>query len=347
MSQRRLPAEWEEQSSVLITFPHEDTDWNDNLERAKLQFVQIIAELALHGEKVIVIAQNYIEASNYIKDYFINELGNSFALQRVSIYSIPINDTWIRDYGPISVIDNNEDIKCLDFKFNAWGAKFQYDKDNAVNTHLKAHGVIADKSYVDCQDFILEGGSIESDGKGTIMTTSECLLNPNRNIHLSKQEIESIIFERLGAERILWLDFGHIEGDDTDSHIDTLCRFAPGDTILYTSCGENGDTQHEELKKMYDQLKTFRTIDGLPYNLIELPLPDPIIIDGKRLGATYANYLVTPHYIYLPTYNQPSKDRLAAITLQSVYPDRQVVPIDCRTLITQGGSLHCSTMQIL
>lgn len=350
----RMQAEWEDHSSVLVAFPDKDTDWNVNLDEARNQFLRLISAMAVRGEKVILIAQDSAKTEQYVTDYFQNEIGNRGAMDQIEIVEIPINDTWVRDYGPITVVrdsigsdgKNSEELRRLDFGFNAWGGKFEYEKDNQVNANLRRLGIIPDSEYEDCNDFILEGGSIECDGKGTILTTSECLLNPNRNPRLAKEDIEDKLRQKLGAKRILWLDHGHLIGDDTDSHIDTLCRFAPGDVIFYTDPGDKADPQHDGLERMHQQLLTFRTAEGNPYTLIELPVPDPVYgKDGARLGATYANYLVTNKYIYMPTYRQPQKDRLAAMTLQSVYHDRKVVAIDCTVLVTQGGSLHCSTMQ--
>ena len=218
---------------------------------------------------------------------------------------------------------------------------------NQVNANLCAGGIISPGFYMDCRDIILEGGSIESDGYGTLLTTSECLLSPNRNPTYSRPELEEVLKQRLGVNRVLWLDHGHIAGDDTDSHIDTLCRFAPYGVILYTAAGEPTEAGYEEREAMFRQLTTFRTAEGRPYHLVELPLPDPIYDEeGNQLAATYANFLVTPGNVYVPSYGQPRKDRLAAMTVQSVYHDRRIIPVDCRTLIRQGGSLHCSTMQL-
>ncbi len=345
---RRMPAEWEAQEAVLLAFPHIDSDWGEILTEARNQFARLISTISYHGDKVLVVTPDYVETSSFLRDWFQNELGNSRSLSRVTVIEIPLNDTWTRDYGPLSVIDIEKGKPlALDFGFNAWGMKFKADKDNDVNSNLRAKGIIAGDSYVDCRNFILEGGSIETDGKGTLLTTSECLLNPNRNPSFTKEQIEKLLGERMGFTHFLWLDHGHIIGDDTDSHIDTLCRFAPDDVILYTSAGEESGPEYESLELMRNQLAGFRTPEGMSYHLIELPLPDPIHNDkGERMAATYANFLVTPGCVYVPTYGQPQNDRIAVMTIQMVYSTRKVVPVDCRVLITQGGSLHCSTMQI-
>lgn len=346
---KRLPAEWESQRGILIAWPHEASDWCEYLDDARRQFARIISEMARHGENVFVVACDADDARGYIESWFHEEIGDSRGLDRVNVVAVEINDTWTRDYGPITVYDEDSgQYRCLDFGFNAWGLKFAADRDNQVNSALKSAGVIDGESYVDCRDFILEGGSIESDGRGTLLTTEQCLLSANRNPTYTKEEIEELLRQRLGINHFLWLTHGHITGDDTDSHIDTLCRLAPGDVIFYISSGETDDPDHDELERMLRELTEFRTPDDRPYNLMELPLPDPIYNDeGDRLAATYANFLVTPANVYIPSYGQPAKDRLAAMTIQAVYHDRQVVPVDCRVLIRQGGSLHCSTMQLL
>jgi agmatine deiminase len=193
---------------------------------------------------------------------------------------------------------------------------------------------------------ILEGGSIESDGKGTILTTAECLLNPNRNPHLSRQEIEEELLSLLGAEEVLWLENGYLAGDDTDSHIDTLARFAPDDTILYVACDDPDDEHFESLKAMREELETFRTRDDKPYRLLPLPWPQARHDEnGQRLPATYANFLVINGAVLVPTYDDPS-DATALKIIAKAFPGRKIIGIDCLPLIEQHGSLHCVTMQM-
>ena len=244
-------------------------------------------------------------------------------------------------------MERGERLRALDFGFNGWGLKFAADRDNLVNLHLKEKFIILPDAYRNERDFILEGGSLESDGAGTILTTSECLQSPNRNGGKSKGELNEILASRLGAEHVLWLDYGSLAGDDTDSHIDTLCRIAPSNSILFTGCRNIDDEHFETLLKMRAQLTLFRTPEGEPYNLIELPFPDAIYDEeGYRLPATYANYLVTPTHIFMPTYGQPMNDDLACRMVKVAFPDHEVIGVDCTTLIKQHGSLHCATMQI-
>lgn len=264
---------------------------------------------------------------------------------KVFFIDCPTNDTWIRDYGPLTVENKAGEFVMLDFCFNGWGLKFGADKDNLVNSRLKSRHFITG-SLINRRDFVLEGGGIESDGKGSLMTTSRCQLSPNRNSPLIFPEIEKRLLETLGAKQILWLDHGYLAGDDTDSHIDTLARFAPDDTIVYTATENTGDEHFAELQSMKKQIMEFRTLEGKPFNLFEIPLPDPIFDeDGNRLPATYSNYLVLPTAVIVPSYNQPLNDRLAARIIEAAY-SRKVVSVDCRSLIKQHGSLHCSTMQI-
>ena len=267
----------------------------------------------------------------------------------------PTNDTWARDHGFITVEETSltshlsplTSKVLLDFKFNGWGEKFEATLDNAINRRLYDLGVVKGQ-YVDHLDFVLEGGSIESDGKGTIFTTTCCLMAPHRNQPLSQQEIEDRLKEYLGAERIVWINHGSLIGDDTDGHIDTLVRICPNDTILYTG----GDDDHPDLALMEEELVALRTLEGKPYRLLKLPLPRPIYdrgegqeVRGERLPATYANYLVINGAVLVPTYAQPDLDAEAMRVVGEAYPDREIVGIDCRAVIKQHGSLHCCTMQ--
>ncbi|MBO7108674.1 MAG: agmatine deiminase family protein, partial [Prevotella sp.] len=229
--------------------------------------------------------------------------------------------------------------------FNGWGEKLPAELDNAINRRLYEDGSVKGE-YVNHLDFVLEGGSIESDGKGTIFTTSCCLLAPHRNQPLTKEQIEERLKEYLYADRVLWIDHGQLTGDDTDGHIDTLVRIAPNDTLLYVGCDDPQDEQYEGLRLMEEQLRTFRTIDGKPYTLKKLPMPHPIYDeDGQRLPATYANFFIINGAVLCPTYAQPDLDAEALHIIGEAFPDREIVGIDCHSLIKQHGSLHCCTMQ--
>ena len=258
---------------------------------------------------------------------------------------VPTDDTWIRDYGPITVLRNGAPVM-LDFKYNAWGMKFAASNDNMVNRRLADEG----KWFAACleshQDMVLEGGSIESDGAGTIMVTSRCLLEPNRNGAWNRQRIEEELCHRLGARKVLWLDHGDVPGDDTDGHIDTLARFAPDGVILYCGCNTPEDEHYEPLMKMEEDLKQMTDAEGNPYHLIKLPLPDAMYDEISRLPATYANFLVMNHQVLVPVYGQPENDVKACELIGQAFPGRKIQGIDCRPLICQHGSLHCATMQL-
>ena len=315
----RLPAEWEPQSGVMLTWPHARTDWAPMLSEVTATYEEMAREIRLR-EALLTVGP-------------------------------PSDDTWARDHGFITLVPTGQeavesgDCLLLDFCFNGWGEKFEAEQDNAINRRLYADGSLRG-IYEDHLDFVLEGGSIESDGRGTVFTTSHCLLASHRNQPLTREQTEAELKRRLRVERIVWIDHGLLTGDDTDGHIDTLVRIAPGDTLLYVACDDPADEQYEELRLMEQQLHTLTTPDGRPYRLLRLPLPRPIYDeDGERLPATYANFLVVNGAVLCPTYAQPDLDAAALHIVGSAFPGREVVGIDCRSLIRQHGSLHCSTMQ--
>lgn len=328
-----MPAEWQLESAILLTWPHEETDWEPMLQEITDNYLRIVKTLTAASVPVVIVVPPG-------KDGCLN-LPPANPL--VTFFECSTNDTWIRDYGPITVLDHGS-TAAVDFKFNGWGLKFAADKDNIVTSRLCGSRIVQ-APRINRLSFVLEGGSIESDGEGTILTTSRCLMSPNRNGSFTRQEIEECLRGWLGARQILWLDHGALAGDDTDSHIDTLARLAPGNTIIYTAATEEDRDHYEELMAMASQLKEFRTPGGSPFNLVELPLPSPIIIDGERLPATYCNYLVTPDALFMPTYRQPRLDATAAGILEVAF-GLPVTGIDCVPLIRQHGSLHCATMQV-
>ena len=349
----RLPAEWEPQEGVQLTWPHAGTDWAYMLDEITATYREMAREIAKRERLIIVAPED--------------------AARDCLRIVCDTNDTWARDHGFISLVDTptpqsdgqpssgkgTNRRRLLDFRFNGWGEKFPADLDNAINRQLFETGELQGE-YVDCLDFVLEGGSIESDGKGTVFTTSGCLLAPHRNQPMTKEEIEARLKRDLHAERILWIDYGHLTGDDTDGHIDTLVRICPDDTLLYMGCDDPGDEQYEDLKRMEAQLQTFRTLEGRPYRLKKLPMPHPIYDTPtpqsfgqppsgrgalERLPATYANFLVVNGAVLCPTYAQPDNDAEALRIIGEAFPDRETVGIDCRSIIKQHGSLHCCTMQ--
>lgn len=336
-TQRRLPAEWEPCQAVLMAWPHADTDWNPILGQAEECFAAIAAAIAPYAPVVMLTPD--VERTRHCLA--------GIDPSRVILQPARTNDTWTRDYGPVTVCSHGRMLP-LDFKFNGWGLKFAADLDNMVTSVLAREGLFRTMPE-NHLGFVLEGGSIESDGRGTVLTTDSCLLNPNRNGGMTRSEILQYIKEATGADRVVSLHAGELIGDDTDGHIDTLARFAPpGDVIFHTGCSDSSDAHYRSLADMAAELRALRTTDGRPYHLVELPLPDPITdSEGRRLPATYANFLIVNGAVILPVYGQPLKDRMAADLIATAMPDYKVVPVDCRTLVLQHGSLHCSTMQLL
>jgi agmatine deiminase len=331
-STRRLPAEWEEQSAVQLTFPHRDTDWAPVLSSVLPCFVEIALAIS-RFEPVLIVCQDIQMAQSSFK---------APVPANIHFLKVPNNDTWARDHGGITVEEQGNHL-VLDFVFNGWGLKFPANEDNLITGRLFEQGVFQTK----CQHggMVLEGGGIESDGLGTLLTTAECLLSPNRNPHMSRNDIEKALKERFGVSRILWLEHGYLAGDDTDSHIDTLARFCTPDTIAYVKCSDPSDEHFEELSLMEKELQQFRTADGVPYHLVPLPWPNACYDEnGERLPATYANFLIINNAVLVPTYQMP-QDSEAIEILSTIFPDRTVIGIDCRALILQHGSLHCVTMQ--
>ncbi len=329
-----LPAEWYPQSGVQLTWPHANTDWNYCLQEVQECFIKIAGEIAKRELLLIVTP----EPENVFK-----QILPHVAIENVRFFKSGSNDTWARDHGAITMLGNSEPI-LLDFTFNGWGLKFASDHDNLITRKLTKEGIL-NGEYKNRLDFVLEGGSIESDGMGTLLTTSECLLSPNRNAWYEKKEIESYLKSAFNLQRILWLDYGYLAGDDTDSHIDTLARFCSPNSIAYVKCEDRDDEHYNALLEMEEQLKSFRTLSGEPYQIYALPMANKIEVEGERLPATYANFLIINGAVLYPTYNQPNNDTKAKRVLKKAFPDREIIGIDCRVLIKQHGSLHCVTMQ--
>lgn len=340
----RLPAEWEPQDFVLLTWPNATTDWAPYLQDIQQTVAEMVRVIARH-EDVVLVTMFRNDVPEDVRE-----------MEHVFVVELPNNDTWTRDFGPIvlkregatspSATANGADAKetlWLDFCFNGWGEKFLAYWDNLIPLKLwTLYGFMDECDYEDHQDFVLEGGSIDTDGRGTLFTTSQCLLAPHRNQPLGQADIDRRLREYLGASRIVWLNHGSLIGDDTDGHIDTLVRIAPDDTLLYTGA----DDDHPDLTKMERELQQLTTLDGRPYRLLRLPLPRPLYDDdGQRLPATYANYLVINGAVLVPTYAQPDLDSQAMQIVGQAFHDREVVGIDCRAVVRQHGSLHCCTMQ--
>ena len=358
-----LPAEWEPQRFVQLTWPHAETDWAPYLESAQKCFIEIAREVSLR-QPLLIVTPEPEEVQSQLR-------AAGVSMQQIVLQECPTNDTWARDHGFITTRsgqsnaddEGGEQLTLHDFCFNGWGMKFASNLDNQINSRIFEEGVFEDNDllcawdahYENNRKVILEGGSVESDGAGTILTTTECLLSKNRNEGATKEWFDEQFSTLFDAKRVLWLDHGFLVGDDTDSHIDTLARLCPDNTIVYVKCDDETDIHYDELKAMEDQLKTFTTADGQPYRLLALPMPEAILESDfddaveeegdQRLPATYANFLIINGAVLYPTYAQPALDAQAKKVLQQAFPGREIVGIDCRVLIRQHGSLHCVTMQ--
>lgn len=333
----RLPAEWEPQSGVLVAWPHEGTDWAPILDAVEEAYVGLVGAIARHTTAVVIVADDALRrrAASRLE-------AAGVAPARVRFIEADYDDTWLRDSGPITLRDGNGFV-LLDFAFTGWGGKFGASRDDRLVEALATRGLFRNATHRRI-DFALEGGAIESDGAGTILTTWQCLAQ--RHPAASRDELAWILQKSLAADRVLGLDAGYLEGDDTDAHIDTLARFAPGDAIVHQACDDLADRHHGPLAAMAAELAALRTADGRPYRLHALPWPRPIHdADGRRLAASYANYLVVDGAVLVPAYGDPA-DAAAAAVIAAAHPGRAAVPVPCRPFIEQNGSLHCLTMQL-
>lgn len=343
-SSYKLPAEWEWQGFIQLTWPHAETDWKPYLKEITDTFIELTREIAKRQGLLIVthdVKSTQSEIERRLEGYI---------TKNIVYFQCLTNDTWARDHAAITLYPTHAksirrmEARLLDFKFNGWGEKFYWQLDNAINLKLYNENIY-DGILENHTDFVLEGGSIESDGEGTIMTTTSCLLAPNRNQPLGKEDIEKRLLNYFNADRVIWIEHGYLAGDDTDGHIDMLVRMAPNNTLLYVGCTDPEDEHYKELLLMKQQLESLRTREGQPYELLELPMPDAIYDDGERLPASYANFVILNNAVIVPTYGQPDKDLAAKMTIFKAFPDREIIGIDATTVIRQHGSLHCLTMQ--
>lgn len=336
----RLPPEWFPQDAVMLTWPHSKTDWAPYLSEVEPVYIEI-ARQVLKRQSLVVICHNDAVQSH------VKALLNSRDIDTCNLYPfvIPCDDTWARDHGPITLVSEQKQTQSLDFIFNGWGNKYESSLDNAINKSLMQQASIqAEHKAV---DLVLEGGGIEVDDQGHLLTTEQCLLNPNRNPELSREEIELQLNQNLGSKKVLWLKHGYLAGDDTDCHIDTLARLAPNNTITYVQCSDESDEHFDELNKMEQELQALRTCDGEAFDLIPLPMPIACFNqEGERLPATYANFLIVNGAVLFPTYRQPEMDQRALTQVAKVFPQHDIIAVDCLPLIQQFGSLHCISMQL-
>lgn len=333
---RRFPAEWEEQDGVLLAWPHEATDWRLHLDVVEPVFIEIVRSIS-RFERVLLVVADEPEVERQLTDAGVD-------MANIRLFPVESNDTWARDFGPVTVMEEGKPL-LLDFGFNGWGLKFRADLDNQITRRLAAQGAFG-KTRMETKGIVLEGGSIESDGQGTILTTSACLLSPNRNPHLSRGAVEELFLREFGARRVLWLENGRIRGDDTDSHVDTLARLCPDGVIVYTTCADPKDEHYDPLRKMEEEIRELRTAQGKPYRLLGLPLPEAIYDEeDRRLAATYANFLVINDAVLVPLYGGHG-DRTALEVIGLAFPGRRIEGVDCLPLLSGNGSLHCITMQL-
>jgi len=334
-----LIPEFAPQSGVLVTWPHQQSDWKDQLDSVEPVYLEIARAVTTH-EQLLVICHDASHRQGIIERL----AGAAISTRNISFACVPSNDTWVRDYGPLAVRLDGKMI-LQDYTFNAWGGKYAAALDDQVTGALYRAGVFGEPGY-QRYGLVLEGGSIDVDGCGTLLTTTRCLLAATRNPGLGKDGLEDCFHRQLGIERVLWLEHGALSGDDTDAHVDMLARFCSPDTIAYSQCPDPNDAHNLSLAAMEQELLEFRTVSGEPYRLVPLPIPQPIHDkQGQRLPASYANFLVINDAVLLPVYDDPA-DRIAQQALAACFPERDIIPINCLALIRQYGSLHCATMQL-
>lgn len=336
----RLLPEWAKQETIVLIWPDGLTDWSYILDEIRQTYVSFIENIT-RFEPVWLIVRDEAEAKAWLAGKL-----NSQAMKTVRLLQADYNDTWARDTMPLTLSDGKGRLRMADFRFNGWGEKFASERDNLLGRELHRQGVFScEMTHWD--DFVLEGGSIETDGEGNLFTTSPCLLAPHRNQPLTKEEIDERLRKTLGVRQVYWIGHGALEGDDTDGHIDTLVRCAPRHTLLYVGCDDENDPQYAGLKAMEEDLLAINRATDTPYRLLRLPMPDIIRDeDGARLPATYANFLVVNGAVIVPTYGQKGNDAEAKRVVEAAFPGYEVVGVDARTVIRQHGSLHCLSMQI-
>ncbi len=335
-----LPPEWAEQSGVMLTWPHRNSYWADTLDEIDAVFTETALQVSLR-QKVLITCLD-LNHELHIKT-LLKKAGVD--LHQVKTHVVRADDIWVRDHGPITVLQDQKPV-LLDFTFTGWGYKYPADNDNKLTQHLHTQHAFS-QTPIKTIGMALEGGGIEVDGEGTLLVTKSCVLSKKRNPTLSQQEIEDCLKEAFGVNRILWVEQGGLEGDDTDGHIDTLARFTNPSTICYVTCDDENDPHYAPLKAMEKELQAFKDYQGHAYRLIPLPWPKARYadFDGRRLPVTYANFLIINEAVLVPTYDDPA-DEEALVTLSECFPDRQIVAIPSMPVVQWYGSIHCMTMQL-
>jgi len=340
---RRLLPEWAPQAGVLLAWPHEDTDWAPLLGAVEAEYRTLARTLAAYAP-VLVLCRDEAHRAHVAAQL------RDLPPGRLRLACCPYDDTWTRDYGPLAVAGPpaegggpGKGLELVDCRFDGWGGKHPAARDDAVTACLHAQGLFGDVPLRRAE-LVLEGGAVETDGRGTLLATRSSVLP--RNPGLDRPALEAELRRLLGLERFHWLEHGHLEGDDTDGHVDTLARYCGPRTIAHAACDDPGDPHHGPLAAMAAELRRLRDPEGRPYRLVPLPWPRPIhAADGSRLPATYANFLILDRAVLVPAYGDPA-DEEARRRLAACFPGREVRPVPCRHLLEQRGSLHCATLQL-
>jgi agmatine deiminase len=333
-----MPAEWAPHRGTWLSWPHRESSWPGKLHTVFPVYAEMVRHLASSEEVHINVSGETMEdeARQIL-------LGADTDLQQVFFHHHPTDDAWCRDHGPIFLQRdgaNGREELILDWGFNAWGGKYPpFDQDDVIPTRIAAEFGIP----VESPGIILEGGSIDVNGKGTLITTESCLLNPNRNPQLSRTAIEGYLRDWLGVHHILWLGDG-IEGDDTDGHVDDLTRFTDARTLVTVVEADPRDENFDPLRENVRRLEKMTDQDGRPFKIVTLPMPHPVWYEETRLPASYANFYIANSVVLMPAFD-PEHDVVARATLQSLFPTRKVVAIDCTDLVWGLGAFHCLTQQ--
>lgn len=341
-----FPAEFSSQRAMWLSWPHKEASWPGKLDLVYDPYCEFILRIAGHQQVCINIADQRMEndaIDKLLNSSYANISGNALLLlDNITFYHHPTNDAWCRDHGPAFLINPDTKSKAIiDWGYNAWGDKYPpYDLDDVIPT-LIGHKLGLQVFH---PGIVMEGGSVEFNGKGTLLTTTACLLNKNRNPHLSQYEIEQYLIEYYGVEQILWLEEGII-GDDTDGHIDDITRFVNEDTVVTVIEKDKGDENYDILKDNLKALKKMRFPDDKPLNIVELPMPSPVIYEDQRLPASYANFYISNENVIVPTFRDDKNDSDALDILQDCFPERKVIGIDSVDIIWGLGSFHCLSQQ--
>ncbi len=333
----RMPAEWEPQESVWLAWPTNLETWGpDRIADVRRTYVEVIATLSSRQRVALLVDDEEVRATA------IEALGRRGVESRLCYYLIVTVDSWIRDYGPTFVVnERTRQTAMVRWTFNAWGNKYADLKaDGGVPAEINRH---LDLPVFDA-GIVLEGGSIDVNGRGTVLTTEQCLLNPNRNPHLGRSGIEDILREFLGASNAIWLSEG-IAGDDTDGHVDDIARFVDPRTVLVAFEDDPADENHAILKDCYARLVAARDQEGRKLGVLKLPMPDPVVGPEGRLPASYANFYIGNGAVVVPTFGQPKKDRTALAAIQSCFPSHRAVGVESTAMLHGFGALHCCSQQ--